>query len=111
MDAGCRWSRLLRHRAGNPGRRLRPARQSRFQRVPHVAAWRSSALAMRTIVAVVSGIVLTLVVGALGSLLYVRATGLESRSAPGVLETRVARLARSVAVPAAFQHRRNPVAS
>ena len=66
---------------------------------------------MRTIVPVVSGIVLTVMVGAAASVIYVRATGLESRSTPGALETRVARMARRIAVPAAMQHQRSSVAS
>lgn len=66
---------------------------------------------MRTVVAVASGIGLAAVVGGVVSVVYVRATGLESRSTPSAFETRVARVARRVAVPAALQRQRNPIAS
>lgn len=61
--------------------------------------------------AVASGIVLTALAGVVGGVSYVRTTGLESRSTPSAFETRVARLARGVAVPADVRGRRNPTAS
>ena len=61
--------------------------------------------------AVASGIVLTALAGVVGGVSYLRTTGLESRSTPSAFETRVARLARGVAVPADVRGRRNPTAS
>ena len=66
---------------------------------------------MRTMPAVASGIVLTALAGVVGGVSYLRTTGLESRSTPSAFETRVARLARGVAVPADVRGRRNPTAS
>jgi mono/diheme cytochrome c family protein len=56
------------------------------------------------------GIVLVLLAGlAAVGLVYIRVTGLSARSRPGRLETRMARTARSFAVPKADRERRNPV--
>ena len=44
-----------------------------------------------------------------GALVYVRATGLRARATPGALESRIARAARSVAIPARDRNRQNPV--
>ena len=56
------------------------------------------------------GILLVVLIGlAAGGLVYLRVTGLNARSKPGPLETRIARAARSVAVPRAARERRNPV--
>ena len=46
---------------------------------------------------------------ATAGLLYVRSTGLVARTAPGAIETRIARGVRSVAVPQEVRERRNPV--
>ena len=43
------------------------------------------------------------------SLGYVRVSGLDARDQPGVVETRVGRAVRRVAVPAGIEARRNPV--
>jgi mono/diheme cytochrome c family protein len=54
-----------------------------------------------------------LVIGAIGALAgvaYVRTTGLRGQPAPGVIETRVARAVRSLAVPGDVKARTNPLA-
>jgi mono/diheme cytochrome c family protein len=66
---------------------------------------------MRTLGLVLSGVVLAGTVLALGGLAYVRTSGLESRSEPGAIETRLARVARRLAVPDADRRLRNPVAA
>ena len=66
---------------------------------------------MRRLLSVVGGIGVAVVGIVIGALMYVRATGLESRSTPGALETRVATAARDFAIPGDARERRNPVAS
>jgi mono/diheme cytochrome c family protein len=46
---------------------------------------------------------------ATAGLFYVRSTGLVARTAPGAIETRIARGVRSLAVPQEVRERRNPV--
>jgi mono/diheme cytochrome c family protein len=55
-------------------------------------------------------VLLTAIVAAVTGLVYVRTTGLESRSTPGALETMLARTARQLAVPGEVRSMRNPVA-
>jgi mono/diheme cytochrome c family protein len=66
---------------------------------------------MRRVGLVLVGFVLGFVVMAIGGVAYLRSTGLESQSSPGAVETRLARMARRWAVPAAGRDRRNPVPS
>ena len=47
----------------------------------------------------------------IGMLAYVRMTGLRATVAPGAVETRLARIARGVAIPADARDRPNPVAA
>jgi len=56
------------------------------------------------------GVLLTAIVVAVTGLVYVRTTGLESRSTPGAIETVLARTARQIAVPGEVRAMRNPVA-
>jgi mono/diheme cytochrome c family protein len=49
--------------------------------------------------------------GIIAVLAYVRVTGLRATVTPGALETRLARIARGVAIPAAARGLRNPVAA
>ena len=60
------------------------------------------AVALLTVVGTLAGL------GVVG-LLYVRETSLSARMEPGVLETRVARAVRSIAVPADVREQPNPV--
>lgn len=46
----------------------------------------------------------------LAGLVYLRATGLDAMSEPGTMESRVARTARRVAIPASIRTRPNPIA-
>ena len=58
---------------------------------------------------VVTALVLGLL-GALAGFVYLKTTGLRGQPAPGALETRVARAARSMAIPGEYQARSNPLA-
>ena len=55
------------------------------------------------------GVVLSVLVAAGTGVIYVRTTGLDSRAESGSVETRLARLARGLAVPADVKSMRNPV--
>lgn len=66
---------------------------------------------MRLIVTLVGFLVILAIIVGVGLLAYVRMTGLRSQATPGVLETRVARTVRSMAVPSSEKARRNPLAS
>jgi mono/diheme cytochrome c family protein len=66
---------------------------------------------MRTALTAIAGALLGLVLVAAAALGYARVSGLESRSAPGPIETRVSRMTRRVAVPADLRLQPNPVAS
>jgi mono/diheme cytochrome c family protein len=57
----------------------------------------------------IAGALIVLVMAAIAAAGYVRATGLESRSSPGALETRVSRNVRRLAVPASVRGQHNPV--
>ena len=57
-----------------------------------------------------AGVVLAVAVAAGTAAVYVRTTGLDSRSQPGSVETSLARLARRLAVPSDVKSMRNPVA-
>lgn len=63
---------------------------------------------MRRVAWFLGGCVVTLAAIGLGGLVYLRSTGLDSRSQPSSLEARLARLARSVSVPAGAKDVRNP---
>jgi mono/diheme cytochrome c family protein len=65
---------------------------------------------MRTLlIALVGAVAGFLLLGA-GAVVYVRVSGLESRSAPGTLEIAIARAVRRLAVPSEVKSRPNPVA-
>jgi mono/diheme cytochrome c family protein len=66
---------------------------------------------VRTTLVTFGGVLCGLVLAAAAALGYARVSGLESRSAPGPLEARVARLARRLAVPSEVRLRQNPVAA
>jgi mono/diheme cytochrome c family protein len=66
---------------------------------------------MRILIVAAGGAVLGLALAAAAALAYVRASGLESRSAPGPLERRVARIAREWALSAEARNRRSPAAA
>ena len=64
---------------------------------------------MRGIVRMAAVVAGLLVVLAVAGVLYARSTGLNSRAVPGPLETRAARMVRSLAVPAGAKALANPV--
>jgi mono/diheme cytochrome c family protein len=64
---------------------------------------------MRRAGLMLAGALIVLVTGAMATAGYVRATGLESRSSPGTLETRVSRIVRRLAVPSGVRGQHNPV--
>lgn len=66
---------------------------------------------MRTLIVAIGGALLGLVLAGITVLAYVRVSGLESRSVPGALETRVARAVRAWAVPTDARTRQSPVAA
>ena len=57
------------------------------------------------------GAALVLAIGALSAVVYVRATGLNARPAPGTLETRVMRRLRVLAMPGAIRTRASSYAA
>jgi mono/diheme cytochrome c family protein len=65
---------------------------------------------MRTLLLLACGA--AIVAGTIGiaGFVYLRRSGLESRSQPGTVEARLARVARRLAVPAATRNLRNPMA-
>jgi len=64
---------------------------------------------MRTVLAVISGVVLAFGLLCAGALAYFRYSGLDSRGTPGAVETRLARAGRRVAIPGDVRALRNPV--
>jgi mono/diheme cytochrome c family protein len=58
---------------------------------------------------VLIGAVLCLVLAAAVGFVYLRATGLDAMSQPGTIETRVARTARRLAIPASIRTMTNPI--
>ncbi len=66
-------------------------------------------MAMRKVFLVLTGVVLSLTLLLAGALVYLRSTGLDTRAKPGAVETRIARVARRVAIPPAVRAMNNPV--
>ena len=64
---------------------------------------------MRTMAAAIAGASLALIICAAMTVAYVRTTGLVARGTPGVMETRVARAGRRLAIPSTARGRQNPV--
>ena len=64
---------------------------------------------MRTVLAAIAGAALLLISGIVMSGIYLRTTGLNARGTPGVMETRLARAARRLAIPGMERERKNPV--
>jgi mono/diheme cytochrome c family protein len=64
---------------------------------------------MRTAIAAIAGAALLLIGGIAVTGVYLRTTGLNARGTPGVMETRVARAARRLAIPVTARQRMNPV--
>jgi mono/diheme cytochrome c family protein len=64
---------------------------------------------MRRIAWFLGGSVATLAAIGLGSVTYVRSTGLDSRSQPSAFEARLARIARSLSIAGDMKGMRNPV--
>jgi mono/diheme cytochrome c family protein len=64
---------------------------------------------MRPVVAAIAGASLLLIGGTVMTGIYLRTTGLNARGTPGVVETRMARAARRLAIPSAARERKNPV--
>jgi len=58
----------------------------------------------------IGGVLIAVVSAAVIGMVYVRVTGLKSRSTPGAIETVLARTARRLAVPGDVRSLRNPVA-
>lgn len=65
---------------------------------------------MRSVTLMLIGAVLAAVAVAAGGLVYVKVTGLRGQPEPGTIETRLARAARGLAIPAEFKARPNPFA-
>lgn len=63
---------------------------------------------MRTLLHLLIGALLLVLIGAIAGVTYIRTTGLRGQQTPGALETRVARYARSFAIPADVRERRMP---
>jgi mono/diheme cytochrome c family protein len=64
---------------------------------------------MRTLLAVLGGVVIAFMFIALAAIAYLRASGLQSRGTPGPLEARMARMARRVAIPGEQRALQNPI--
>ena len=64
---------------------------------------------MRTTVAAIAGAALAALMCAAVTVVYLRTTGLSARGAPVVMETRVARAARRLAIPRTARAQKNPV--
>ena len=64
---------------------------------------------MRTAVAAIAGASVMLIAGIVMTGIYLRATGLNARGTPGVMETRIARAARRLAISRTTRDRQNPV--
>ena len=73
-------------------------------------SWRSpGARVMRTAVAAIAGAALVLIGGIVMTGVYLRTTGLNARGTPGMMETRIARAARRLAIPRTAREQKNPV--
>jgi mono/diheme cytochrome c family protein len=66
-------------------------------------------MSARPAVLVLGGAVICVLLTAVAGFVYLRATGLDAMASPGPIETRVARAARRLAVPAAIRRMANPV--
>ncbi len=66
---------------------------------------------MRTVVHVIVAALIVVAVLAVAGLLYVTSTGLRGQPTPGVVETRVARAIRGLAIPGEMKARTNPLAT
>ena len=66
---------------------------------------------MRPSALVLVGVALSLALLLAAALAYVRVTGLDSRGAPGLVETQLARAARRFAIPGSIRSMANPVAA
>jgi len=64
---------------------------------------------MRTMVAAIAGASLVLITGTVITGVYLKTTGLNARGTAGVMETRIARAARRLALPRTARERKNPV--
>ena len=64
---------------------------------------------MRTTVAAIAGASLVLITATVMTVIYLRTTGLDARGTPGVVETRIARAARRLAIPRTAREQQNPV--
>jgi mono/diheme cytochrome c family protein len=64
----------------------------------------------RRIAWLLGGVALAVVMFSIVALAYIRATGLDARGKPGLLETRLAAAVRRLAIPSETRARRNPVA-
>ncbi|MGE0443764.1 MAG: cytochrome c [Vicinamibacterales bacterium] len=65
---------------------------------------------MHRFASIAGGMVIAILALAIAGVVYLRTTGLTTRAEPGVVETRLARSARALAIPAAARERTNPVA-
>jgi mono/diheme cytochrome c family protein len=66
---------------------------------------------MRAIIRLGIAVVLVLLAGAAVGLVYLKTTGLRGQPTPGALETRIARMARGLAIPGDAKTRTNPLTS
>src|SRR5690349_12587585 len=66
---------------------------------------------MRLIARLVAFALLLVLVAGIAALVYVNKTGLKAQASPGAIETRVARVIRGAAIPAADKSRVNPLAN
>jgi mono/diheme cytochrome c family protein len=64
---------------------------------------------MRTPVAAIAGALVLLIAGTVVAGVYLRMTGLNARGTPGVMEMRIARAARRLALPRTAREQKNPV--
>jgi mono/diheme cytochrome c family protein len=66
-------------------------------------------MSSRPVAFVLVGALLSVLVLTGAGLVYLRATGLDTRAEPGAIETRVARAARRLAIPSAIRTMANPI--
>ena len=66
-------------------------------------------MSARALALVLIGAVFCLVLAAVAGLVYLRATGLDAMTQPSTIETRVARTARRLAIPASIRTMANPI--
>lgn len=66
---------------------------------------------MRTFMSAVIGLLIGIALSVIAGAIYVRSTGLDNRATPGPIESRLARVARQLAVPRNVRALGNPVAS